>query len=104
MTAIDISDKPISTYLQELIDKAKKSVKIAYEHTITAQKHTRTAKEDILSVYYQAIKEGFGIRQARKLVEQEITTAHPDTLERFCPKNPRGRIKVLLRNWFQNKI
>lgn len=78
MTTLDISNKTISPYLRHLIDKAKQSVKHPYEHT-------KTAKADILFVYNRAKKEGFTPFEARRLVEEEITTVSNRYLREILP-------------------
>lgn len=69
---IDLSEKRISRHLQDLIDAANNSV--------------GTLKEQILEIYYQAVKESFKPHQAKLLIKDRVLAkAAPSYIYKVLP-------------------
>ena len=67
--------KPISDFLQQLIDEANTAI----------EKSQITIKEKLLSVYQQAKQEGFEPKEARKLMEEKITAVSDRYVRQVLP-------------------
>jgi hypothetical protein len=73
---IDLSEKRISQHLQDLIDAANNSV--------------GTLKEQILEIYYQAVKEGFTPHQAKLLIKERVLAkAAPSYIYKVLPEESK---------------
>ena len=73
---IDLSEKRISQHLQDLINAANKSV--------------GTLKEQILEIYYQAVKEGFTPHQAKLLIKERVLAkAAPSYIYKVLPEESK---------------
>ena len=75
---IDLSEKRISQHLQDLIDAANNSV--------------GTLKEQILEIYYQAVKEGFTPHQAKFLIKEFLLKQLLVIFIRYYRRNQKEHI------------
>ena len=71
--------KPISSFLQELIDEANASIE--------------TSKTKIMNVYEQALSEGFTPFTARKLVEEKIVNVSKRYIRELLPEDAKDLSK-----------